>query len=319
MSTINYYDKETDSYREIHVGGNAGVTSVNGQTGDVEITPDKIGAASKATYDDEVVPHLACQCEGDMTKTGWYRVAEMEIGHNGGYDTSANIFSTIYIKRLYINRAPESHEIKLVCADGGAYFIDMISYGIILCKNIRVMWDNKNFKYYLEIYYDLDSPNQFCITILNAQTLGYYWEKISPFELITDTASLEQLAECDISRSYKGLKPLSTIGSLQSITYDYDVYTYFEKAFKISDRPGLGMFLVSCGCWFANEQCLYVVSGYEVNAARIIKPLIECSKISVETHPTIFGFIVKSTANIPISIQITRIGGNSNIGLPVEV
>lgn len=192
-----------------------GVTGVKGnaesdyRTGNVNITPENIGAVSKAYVDGNFAPaYIKILRFGISQGVSWVRVAKYKHPNGIAHDLDAFISCSINIKRQYNSPAPEFHKIYLACGGGGAKFIRCIDYGNIILEKIRLVWDNSSLTYYLDVYYNNENyANAFSASIEDAagslRDVDAKWEFMPEVEKVPETEDgMEVLAIGDISEQF---------------------------------------------------------------------------------------------------------------------
>lgn len=201
-----YYEQSksiSDNLSDTFVTGIKGNKENTYRKGNVNLTPEDIGALSE----EYALNHYAA----DYIKTthfetpageSWFRFGEFKLPSAGGYNVMSDISCTLKIKRRYSSGAPEYHEIKLVNGEGGAKFVNVIDYGRIFFKKIRVVWDNAALKYYLEVYYNHTGTNSVSIGIefANSPRSGWKWDMLDNVEIVPETTEgIDVLAVGDMS------------------------------------------------------------------------------------------------------------------------
>ncbi len=162
------------------VKGNAESTY---RTGNINITPENIGAVSNEYISENFVPGYVSTVRTTVKDTGWYRIAQVQS--LGGYSC------VISLKRRYNLPAPEYQKVQFLRAYTNVKFVPIasISESHIWTK-MRMTRDNADGKDYIEVYQNVNSnSNMWVVTIEDAlgTVAADHWKAMPP-ELTQESA-----------------------------------------------------------------------------------------------------------------------------------
>ncbi len=146
------------------------------RTGNINITPENIGAVSNEYISENFVPGYVSTVRTNVKDTGWYRIAQVQS--LGGYSC------VISLKRRYNSPAPEYQKVQFLRAYTNVKFVPIasISESHIWTK-MRMTRDNADGKDYIEVYQNVNSnSNIWIVTIEDAlgSVAADHWKAMSP-------------------------------------------------------------------------------------------------------------------------------------------
>lgn len=266
----------------------AGVTGVKGDAetvyrkGNVNITPDDIGAPSNAYMAEHFVPDYVSSVKKIVAGAGWYRIAVKEGVGNG---SSA---CTIKLSRTYNYGVPEYQEIKLLNSYTSFKFVQVNAYTYPEFENywtqIRLVKLNDG-KYYVDVYNSNTAgsggyQNEWGVIVENGSKL-YEWKALEPY-LIDDESDIEKnvtgiglQANLDAGDYLRSGGRIPTVGKTGYIAYPSDAYYQVAQSnvsghiritLPVSWTNTFVKFTVSIFTMGGNESCDYHISGYNYAA-----------------------------------------------------
>ena len=202
----NYSDKSQEIYNNFQQSGSVNGVKGNAEsayrTGNVNITPENIGAPSDEYMEEHFVPDYVSQYYGLITSKGWYRIAQL-----GGGLMFANS-CVVSIKRFYNSPAPEYQKVQFVNSYNSNKIIPIVSFtgsdGTHMFTKIRKVYDSVNSISYIEIYQDRDTAgNSIIVNITDA--VGYNcraWKAIKPVPTQETVEGISVLASLDLPANF---------------------------------------------------------------------------------------------------------------------
>ena len=183
------------------VTGIKGNAESNYRKGNVNITPENIGAPSNEYMSEHFAPDYVSRSRGSISSKGWYRIAQAKGGEYGAS-------CVVSIKRSYNSPAPEYQKVQFVDSYRSNKIIPIVSFtgndGRHLFTKIRKVYDAVNSIAYIEIYQAMDtSPNGVLISIADA--LNIYigkWEAIEPSPTQETVEGVKVLASLDLPANF---------------------------------------------------------------------------------------------------------------------
>lgn len=259
------------------VTGIKGVAEADYRTGNVEISPDDIGAPYASYVNAHFVPDYVSTYSGTVDgKIGWHRIAQLE------QRTAASKSCTITLERGYNSPAPEVQVVQLLKGYDKYRLVQLSAYSIFhMWTKIRVVMGSEK-RAYLEVYQDRESlENVWRITIENAlgidDVTAQCWKAIPP-ELIQETmngitqvAILNLADNIDFSYCIKSGHPIPAVGKDGYIAYPSDGRYYsttgvvtgcIKISLPVSWTSTMIKFSVTIFDWKLGESFDYIISGY---------------------------------------------------------
>ena len=185
-----YYtaDGYWDCLAGTQVTGVKGNAETSYRKGNVNITPENIGALSKESEETRKLNGNISQYSSrtEFNSLGWYRVAKYSPNHQNAYQGASSNGCDIILKRSWGNQKGEYHHIELMwTSERTAKFkpvSDISQYSGITA--IRLVGDSSSQTAYIDIYYACSQLNAVNIIITNGSTAtGYNWEVIAPIQV----------------------------------------------------------------------------------------------------------------------------------------
>ncbi len=201
----NYSDKSQEIFNNFQQSGSVNGVKGNAEsayrTGNVNITPENIGAPSKEYMEEHFAPDYVSRSRGIISSKGWYRIAQAKGGEYGAS-------CVVSIKRSYNSPAPEYQKVQFVDSYRSNKIIPIVSFtgndGRHLFTKIRKVYDAVNSIAYIEIYQAMDtSPNGVLISISDA--LNVYigkWEAIEPAPTQETVEGINVLASLELPANF---------------------------------------------------------------------------------------------------------------------
>ncbi len=153
------------------------------RTGNINITPGNIGAASSEYISTNFVPGYVSTVRTSITDAGWYRIAQVQSLE--GYSC------VISLKRRYNLPAPEYQKVQFLRAYTNVKFVPIASISDShMWTKMRMTRDSTNGKDYIEVYQNRNSnSNMWVVTIEDAlgTVAADHWKAMAP-ELTQETA-----------------------------------------------------------------------------------------------------------------------------------
>ncbi len=195
-------DNKWDILAGTPVTGVKGNSESNYRKGNVNITPENIGAPSNEYIAEHFAPDYVSRSNGGtISSKGWYRIAQAKGGEYGAS-------CVVSVKRSYNSPAPEYQKVQIVDSYHSNKIIPIVSFtgndGRHLFTKIRKVHDSVNSISYIEIYQDVDtSPNGVMTTVTDA--LNVYvgkWEAIKPVATLETIEGVKVLATLDLPANF---------------------------------------------------------------------------------------------------------------------
>lgn len=142
LSSNDYTDADKQIVADMKSGT---VSSVNGKTGAVDITPEDIGAPNMLT------------ANITLSESGWYRFFASSVGYSS---------FLVSIDRRYHNSAPENYLLSVECGYNNVSIVQLNSQvEIQKIGAIRVVY-KPGAQHFFELYYDYNLSNQIILKVL---------------------------------------------------------------------------------------------------------------------------------------------------------
>lgn len=184
------------------VTGVKGASETTFRGGNVNLTPENIGAPSNEYMEEHFVPDYISQNYGAIFSSGWYRIAQL----GGGLMFADSC--VVSIKRFYNSPSPEYQKVQLVNSYHSNKIIPIVSFtgsdGTHIFTKIRKVYDSVNSISYIEIYQDRDTAgNSIIVNIMDA--VGYNfrsWKVIEPVPTQETVEGVNVLASLDLPANF---------------------------------------------------------------------------------------------------------------------
>ena len=189
-----YYDNLQQAGNVTGVKGNS---ESNYRKGNVNITPENIGAPSNEYIAEHFAPDYVTSSNGAPSKKGWYRIAmAKQFGCHS---------CVISLKRRYNSPSPEYQKVQLMDVYTTKKFVSLAACsGTHFWSKIRYVLDENSSTSYIEIYQDRDTAeNTWIITIEDAVGYsGFYMKAIAPVATEETVAGVKVLASLDLPANF---------------------------------------------------------------------------------------------------------------------
>lgn len=192
-------DNKWDILAGTPVTGVKGNSESSYRKGNVNITPENIGAPSNKYISDNFVPGYISTFRSAVANQGWYRIAE---ANQYGYSSCV-----ISLKRSYNSPGPEYQKIQLMSAYTLQKFVVLAAYSHThFWTKIREVWDSNNSKAYIEIYQNRNTAsNAWQITIEDAISGGspdWKWKAIEAEATEEAVSGVNVLTSLDLPANF---------------------------------------------------------------------------------------------------------------------
>ncbi len=190
-------DNKWDILAGTPVTGVKGNSENNYRKGNVNITPENIGAPSSEYIAEHFAPDYVTSSNGAPSKKGWYRIAmAKQFGCHS---------CIISLKRRYNLPSPEYQKVQLMDVYTTKKFVSLAACsGTHFWSKIRYVLDENSSTSYIEIYQDRDTAeNVWIITIEDAVGYnGFYMKAIAPVATEETVDGVKVLASMDLPTNF---------------------------------------------------------------------------------------------------------------------
>lgn len=190
------------------------------RTGNVNITPENIGAPSMEYMNEHFVGDYVSKHHGMISSKGWHRIAQAS---NAEYGASC----VVSIKRGYHSPAPEYQKVQLVDSYKSNKLLPIVSFtgsdGNHLFMKIRKTWDARNSMAYIEIYQRADTnTNSVLVTVEDALCVyGGAWKAITPTLTEETVSGITVQAAIDLPANFAPSHNVMDTDNNNNITLSY--------------------------------------------------------------------------------------------------
>lgn len=202
------------------VTGIKGNAEISYRKGNVNITPENIGAPSMEYMNEHFVGDYVSKHHGVISSKGWHRIAQAS---NAEYGASC----VVSIKRGYYSPAPEYQKVQLVDSYKSNKLLPIVSFtgsdGNHLFTKIRKTWDARNSMAYIEIYQRADTnTNSVLVTVEDALCVyGGPWKAITPTLTEETVSGITVQAAIDLPADFAPSHNVMDTDNNNNITLSY--------------------------------------------------------------------------------------------------
>lgn len=185
--------------------------------GNVNITPENVGAPSMEYMDGHFVADCVSHSRGAIKTKGWYRIAKSPL--------DCYFSCTISLKRGYSYNAPEYQMIQLLDTYAKKKFVSLIAQSSShIWKKIRLTRNTAESMNYIEIYQDATTglANDWSISVWDAVGIGHGdWKAIAPVATEEEVDGVTVLASLDLPAEFDPSHNIMDTDDNSNISFSY--------------------------------------------------------------------------------------------------